>query len=386
MANPAHGVNKKLLRWARERAGMSVSDAATRLRKDSKLILAWEDGRITPTFRQLEYLAETLYKRPIALFFFPEPPEEEEAKTRFRTLPEPELRALEADTRLALREGLAFQQSLAELTDGRNPAKHLITRDIRASIDEPVEKFSSQVRQYLGVTLDEQSTWQDLEEAFKQWRSRLETAGVYILKRSFKQKAICGFCLYDNEYPLVVINNGTSHSRQSFTAFHELAHLLFRISGITKENDDYIALLRGREKRIEEMCNAFAAEFLMPAATFPFSEFDAQRIDQSVSQIARRYGVSREAVLRRILDAGLVDPSTYRRKKDEWDRQFLERRKKSAGGDYYATKATYLGEGFITLAFRRYHSGALDLTELARHLRVKATSVAGLEDYAVSGR
>ena len=365
---------------------MSVSDVATRLKKDSQLILDWEQRRDTPTFRQLEYLAETLYKRPIALFFFPQPPPEEEAKTRFRTLPKTELEAFEADTRLALREGLAFQQSLSELTDGRNPAKHLITRDIDATPDKPVETLSSQVRQYLGVTLDEQSTWENTEEAFKQWRSRLETVGVYILKRSFKQKAICGFCLYDNEYPLVVINNGTSHSRQTFTAFHELAHLLFRISGITKEDDNYIALLQGREKRIEELCNAFAAEFLMPAATFPFSEFDTQRIDQSVSTIARRYCVSREAVLRRILDANLVDRGTYQRKKDEWDREFLRSRKRGAGGDYYATKATYLGEGFISLAFRRYHSGALDLTELARHLRVKATSVAGLEDYAVSGR
>jgi Zn-dependent peptidase ImmA (M78 family)/transcriptional regulator with XRE-family HTH domain len=385
MPNPADGVNKKLLRWARERAGISVSDAATRLRKDSKLILAWEDGTIIPTFRQLEYLAETLYKRPIALFFFPEPPKEEEAKKRFRTLPEPELKALEADTLLALREGLAFQQSLAELTDGRNPAKHLITRDIRASTDQTVESLSSQARLYLGVTLEEQSTWQDTEGAFKHWRNYLETVGVYILKRSFKQKTICGFCLYDNEYPLVVINNGTAHSRQTFTAFHELAHLLFRISGITKQ-DDYIALLRGHEKRMEEQCNAFAAEFLMPSATFPFSEFDARRIDESVSRIARRYGVSREAVLRRMLDAGFVDPNTYQLKKDEWNREFLRRRKKAAGGDYYATKATYLGGGFISLAFHRYHSGALDLTELARHLRVKATSVAGLEDYAVSGR
>src|SRR5207249_2695935 len=154
-------------------------------------------------------------------------------------------------------EGLAFQQSLAELTEGRNPARRLITRDLSPSIDDPVEHLAARVRDYVHVSLEDQAKWQDPEHAFKEWRLLLEAAGVFILKRSFKQKAICGFALYDDEFPLILINNGTAHSRQTFTAFHELAHLLFHVSGITKDDESYIDQLKGGDKHLEETCNAF---------------------------------------------------------------------------------------------------------------------------------
>ncbi|KKL56723.1 hypothetical protein LCGC14_2242570, partial [marine sediment metagenome] len=38
-----------------------------------------------------ERLAYEIYKRPLALFFFPEPPEEETPKESFRTLPQEEI-------------------------------------------------------------------------------------------------------------------------------------------------------------------------------------------------------------------------------------------------------------------------------------------------------
>ena len=71
MADRVAGLNKDVLRWARERAGLSVEDVAARLKKEADTLAAWEEGTDTPTFRQLEKLAETIYQRPIALFFFP---------------------------------------------------------------------------------------------------------------------------------------------------------------------------------------------------------------------------------------------------------------------------------------------------------------------------
>ena len=46
----------------------------------------WETGAEQPTYPQLKKLAK-LYKRPVAIFFFPEPPEEKSIKEDFRALP-----------------------------------------------------------------------------------------------------------------------------------------------------------------------------------------------------------------------------------------------------------------------------------------------------------
>lgn len=381
MADRVEGLNPEVLRWARERAGLSVEDVAARMKKETGTLAAWEEGNDAPTFRQLEKLAESIYHRPIALFFFPEPPKEPDAGSEFRTLPSSEIESLHADTRLAMREGLAFRESLYELTEGRNPATRLITADIRASTDQGVEQLAARVRLYLGVDLGQQFEWENTEEALKNWRQAVETAGVFIFKRSFKQKGISGLCLSDSVFPLILVNNSTAHSRQIFTVFHELGHLLFAVSGITKDDTGFIRRMTGASRDIEVACNKFAAEFLVPVASFPWEVFKNRDLDTAVRYVATRYSVSREVILRRLLDRGLVDEATYEAKAQQWNQEYLDSRAAMAGGNYYATQATYLGPSFLQLAFGRYYAGKVTLTELADHLGVKARSIPRLEAF-----
>src|SRR5829696_5934455 len=104
MAQAVSGINPHVLAWARDRAGLSVDDVAARMNKDVATVESWEKGDSAPTYSQLERLAYVLYKRPLALFFFPEPPDEPSPEKSFRTLPEAEAEKLAPDTRLKLRE------------------------------------------------------------------------------------------------------------------------------------------------------------------------------------------------------------------------------------------------------------------------------------------
>jgi Zn-dependent peptidase ImmA (M78 family) len=381
MPDRVAGLNPKVLIWARERAGLSVGDVAARLKKGTETVTAWEEGTEFPTFRQLEMLAESIYHRPIALFFFPAPPPEPDSKSEFRTLPASEIEGLQPDTRFALREGLAFRESLRQLAGARNPAPRLITNDIRATPNQPIEGLAARVREYLGVDLGQQFAWESTDAALKAWREIVEEAGVFIFKRSFKQKGISGLCLSDAVFPIILVNNSTAHSRQIFTVFHELGHLLFAVSGITKDDTRFIRRLTGASRDIEVACNRFAAEFLVPAATFPWGEFRGKNLDPAIRAVATRYRVSREVILRRLLDRGLVDENTYETKAQQWSQEYLDARAEMSGGNYYATQATYLGTTFLELAFSRFHAGTVTLSELADHLGVKARRVLRLEAF-----
>ncbi|SRR6266566_1918766 len=383
MVDRVDGLNPQVLRWARERAGLSVEDAAARLKKEAATLNAWEEGKEAPTFRQLEQLAEGIYHRPIALFFFPSPPEEPDARSEFRTLPAIEIERLHADTRLAMREGLAFRESLYELTDGRNPAPRLITTSIKPETTQAVEQLAARVRDYLGITLARQFEWESTDEALKAWRQAVEDVGVFTFKRSFKQQGISGLCLSDKIFPIILVNNSTAHSRQIFTILHELGHLLFAVSGITKDDLGFIRQLTGASRDIEVACNRFAAEFLVPAASFPWDVFRNRSVDieQSVRTVATRYRVSREVILRRLLDRGLVDNDTYESLAARWSQEYLESRAGMSGGNYYATRATYLGQSYMQLAFGRFYAGRVTLAELADHLGVKARSIPRLEAF-----
>ena len=75
MAKHINGINPDILKWARERSGYTVEAIAAFLKKDASIVNGWESGERAPTYVQLETLADK-YKRPVAIFFFPEPPEE----------------------------------------------------------------------------------------------------------------------------------------------------------------------------------------------------------------------------------------------------------------------------------------------------------------------
>lgn len=75
MAEYITGMNPAIIKWARERSGYSLEAAAAIVKKDVATLSDWESGGSAPTYVQLEKLADK-YKRPVAIFFFPEPPEE----------------------------------------------------------------------------------------------------------------------------------------------------------------------------------------------------------------------------------------------------------------------------------------------------------------------
>lgn len=379
----ATSVNPNVLRWARERSGLSVEKVAETLGRAPGVIAAWEDGAEVPTFRQLEALASRIYKRPIAMFFFPAPPDEKEVAHEFRTLPSAELSHLDADTLFAIREARAWQLSLAELMVGYPDPKRRLTSAIRPSPADSPEAVSGHLRTFLGVTVREQQSWRTPEHALKEWRRVVEECGVYVFKRAFQQKDISGFCLHDDLYPVVVINNSTSFTRQIFTLFHEVAHLIYGFSGVTTRDQAYIASLRGTKRQVEIACNRVASDFLLPHDAFPVEllRFPEADLGQVVETTAKLFNVSREVVLRRLLDSGLISNRVYSEKVSEWALDYFRGGGGEGGGSYYANQGSYFSPTFLDAAFYQLRSGRLSIGDLADHLGMKAKSISRFEDY-----
>jgi Zn-dependent peptidase ImmA (M78 family)/transcriptional regulator with XRE-family HTH domain len=389
MATYAHAANPEVLRWARERTGRTLEEVADILKKEASVIAAWEskDDETAPAYGQLEKLAESVYKLPLAVFFFPSPPAERLPDPEFRTLPTEEIEALPPDTRFAIREASAVQESLRELTGGENPAPALVFEDLLPTSGESVQAFCNRLREYLGVDLETQVAWKKDDDAFKAWRSTVESRGVFVLKRSFKDDEFSGFCLRDKTFPVICINNGDTFTRQSFTLFHELAHILLDVNGVTKRNDSYLAALPNKWRNVEVRCNRIAAELLVPSQDLSTQLGLAEDPKEAVQELASRYNVSREVVMRRLLDRDLVSQEEYEECAAEWNSQRGRGRGgDSGGGNYYATTAAYLGDGFLNVAFSAYHEGRCSLPELAEHLHVKAQNIGKLEATFVGRR
>jgi transcriptional regulator with XRE-family HTH domain len=107
-------INKDVFIWARTSIGLSVEDVAHKLNKDPWEIEEWEKGNASSTYLQLEHLAHDIYKRPIAVFFFPKVPFEDSPKTSFRTLPDTVINELPPEMMKLYRRGKLFQLYLEE--------------------------------------------------------------------------------------------------------------------------------------------------------------------------------------------------------------------------------------------------------------------------------
>ena len=353
---------------------MTIEDLAAILKKDTAALEEWETGTSAPTYRQLQTIAATL-KRPIALFFFPHPPDEPDPNQSFRTLPsETDARATK-DTLFAIRDAMAKQEHFIEIAANTIPSQDRRVLN-NCTIDEP-----DAVRDFLGITLQLQHQWKNAEEALSVWREAIEIAGILVFKRSFQQKSVSGFCLPHPDAPIITINNGTTFTRQIFTLAHELGHLLLKHNGVTRGDVPYLQLLTPDEREIEVKCNWFASRLILPDNDFKNLTRNIAINDFSIEKLAMHYCVSREAVLRRFLDYDQISQEYYETKAAEWNERYFLRKKatKPSGGSYYNTQASYLSPSYAQAAFAAHYQGRASLSQLAEILGVKAKSLPKLE-------
>ena len=368
-------IEASVLKWARLRSGLSLDAAAASFAKYGD----WEKGLGGPTYPQLEKMA-ILYKLPVAVFFFPEPPEEPPIEETFRTLPGTTLSSLPGKIKFLIRKAKAFQINLSELYGGRNPAERNITKSLRFDLGESPTRMAEQVRAFMGITIVTQKSWGSDEAALKNWRHTLETLGVFVFKDSFEESNFSGFCLSDNEFPLIYVNNNCAKTRQIFTLFHELAHLLFETSGIDSVRE--LPARKGASEQIEVLCNAFASEFLVPSAALKEARADRPATEALAVELASLFAVSREVIYRKFLDRREISLASYNEAIGRWN----EVKKSRPGGSYYNTKFAYLGAKYIGKTLSEYRQERISERQAADYLDIKPRSLLNLEEkYLKSG-
>jgi len=377
-------INPVMLRWARETGGFGIDDVVRKLNRKRvtfETVELWEEGSESPSYAQLEQLAYKLYKRPLALFFFPEPPKEESPQESFRTLPREEINLLEPKLLYLVREARAMQENLRELFDGVNPAKRQLCTDISIRSASNISTVAKTVREYLGVGLDKQYAFKTNAEALSFWRNVVEDHGIFVFKDAFKDDDCSGFCLYDETFPVIYINNSHSKIRQIFTLFHELAHLLFRTGGVDLRHDDFVQTMSGANRRIEVFCNKFAGEFLVPSEDVKPHIANKTITEELLTRLAKKYSVSREVILRKCLDLGEISGTFYKTTVEGW---VGGKKKPQNGGDYYNTQGVYLGLNYVEAAFGKFYQGGISRSQLADYLGMKETSVNTFENRMIS--
>lgn len=350
-------VKPELMRWARERAGLTLDDLAHSFPKYPQ----WEQGDSQPSLRQLENLAKKTLT-PLGYFFLPNPPDDKLPIPDFRTLrdepvrrPSPNL--LETVYLMQRRQGW-MRDYLIEQGEDPLPFVGSVT------LEHDIVKVALKIRTALGLKDGWAKAFPTWTEALRELRLAVEKARILVsisgifgnnTHRALDVDEFRGFVLSDPYAPLIFVNGADAKAAQMFTIAHELAHVWLGRGGVFN-----LPRLLPVALDVEMFCNRVAAEFLIPERDLHRYWPEAKRSPQPFEAVARHYKVSSLVAARRALDLGLIGKNAFFLFYSEYlEKDFKKKAKQQSGGDFYATQDMRLGRLFAGAVIRAAREGRL---------------------------
>lgn len=384
-------VEPSVLRWARESIDLTPLAAARKIGVPDARVEEWESGDATPTIAQLREAAK-VYKRPLGVFFLPEPPTAFDAMRDFRRHQGAATGRWSPELHGEYRRALAQRDYALELSEIEDTAPAGTWR--LENLPEDNESIAVVAR---NVALDVSplplprgaGTAYDHLNA---WVAALEEAGVLVLATSrggVSIQEMRAFSLYFETVPVIVVNGSDAARGRLFSLLHEYVHLLLHTGGLCDTVTDTKAV--SPDRRLEARCNAIAAAMLMPRAEVLASpEVRARENErdswdyEALRSAAAPFGASAEAFLRRLLTLSRVDRSFYQARRNEFLAAYEEEeaQTKPSGGNWYRNTARDLGKGYVRRVADAHRRRVIDSYTAASFLNVKVGQIPRLAQEA----
>lgn len=374
MKNKITKLNPSMLKWARERLNISLESASETMNVRIKEL---ESGKIFLSYPQLKKLAD-LYSIPLVVFFLPEPPQIKNIKASCRTLPGDVYDELSTKVLKMMDTARLMQLNLYELYNGQN-SKIYRFNYFKDYVDSHVD-----LRKILNFGFEKQILLKNDEEVLKYLRDQLFEMGVFVFKESFQDTDVSGFCINDEKFPVIMINNNNTFTRQIFTLFHELYHLITDTSGIDFINLDSIYTRSTNVTTYQEelKSNQYAADILISRDELNNNFNSDIVIDRiMVSKVALKYKISREMLTRQLYKFNYISYQEMINFVQDFSNDYKRIKKDKPGGNYYSTQLSYLGENYLKKAYNNYYNGQITSKDLTRYLRMNLNSVRTLAQY-----
>ena len=381
-----------MLQWARESCGLIEVAAARKIGVPDDRVRAWETGEAVPTIAQLRKAAE-VYKRSFAVFFLSEPPEGFDTLRDFRRLDGTASSQWSPELHEEFRRAHTQRDFALELADTEERELSDAWR-IPVSADDTDAAIAARIREALITVgpLPIPPASLSPYEHLNAWVSAIEASGVLVLATRGGKVAVDemrGMSLYFDVLPVIVLNGSDYPRPRLFSLLHEFVHLVLHVEGLC----DVITDDRPRTpaRSLEARCNAIAAAVLMPAGevrarpeVIARTEIPASWDYDSLRPVAAYFGVSAEALLRRLSTLGLVPVDLYRQRRGEFIGAHDDEadRTRASGGDWYRSTVRNLGKAYVRAVTDAHRRRVIDSNTAAVYLDAKVSQIPRLAESA----
>lgn len=357
-----------VLEWAANQVGDSLGDVARKISKRSpeKVI----EGRLShPQAVKFAHIAGI----PFGYLFLDTPPEN-------RKPPIADFRTIQISGPLSKNffdtyDDIDFKQSWYRdflFDSGAEPLPFIG----RFSASTDANTIAANMRSVLGLSISDYAALKSSDELFSLISAKSEAAGILVFKNSIvggnatrplSVAEFRGFVLSDKLAPVIFINGADAPAAWVFTLAHELAHLWLGDSGISDA-------ATSSQNSHERLCNAVAAEFLVPHTDFlaEWNRIDGKEYEK-LENARKRFRVSTLVISRRAFDLGLISEAKYQSVYAEVRSHAAK--PKEPGGDYYRTLAVRNSKNFTSRVARLAATGTISFREAGQLLNTNPNNV-----------
>jgi len=376
-------ITPKVLRWARESAKMTLEVAASKVNKSAEQLNMWEEGNEFPTIKQAEKLAK-VYKRPFALFFLTEIPNDFQPLQDFR---KSDSKELTTGSIFIIREIQQKQNWLSEvMEESSEPELSFIGKYSLHNNPEEVAKD-------ILTTLEISGSFSGQGSLVKYWVDQIEAKGIFVSRTSFIHSRLLldkdelqGFVIADSYAPFVFVNSQDWDAPQLFTLIHELAHLWIAETGISND----IEITSKSRNPIERFCSEVAANVLMPKELIRSFDYQVYNNSKSVYKAAKLLGVSSFAFIVRALNLSLISLDRYHLLKVQAQKDFNEflvrekekkqkAKQKEGGPNPYLLRVNKNSRLFTQYVLDAFRGGNIEPTQASTLLNTSINNFSKLE-------
>lgn len=296
-------INPRILKWARDSIGYSEKEAADKIfgkksKSGSEKLKNCEAGKDYLTFNQFEKAVNT-YKRPIEVFYLPEVPKDPTQLPDFRGLDKSKYKKY-PKLEYQIRRIKELRHNFKIL----NQEKYFDWNFISSiKQHENSEQVAVKLKEALQISNEELLQWKK-DQLLKNLIQKIENLGIIVFKiPNIPSEIFGGFCIVEESFPVIVLNNQDYESRKIFTLIHELTHIFLGKSAICMPFE----LFGAQIDPIEIFCNYVAGAFLVPEEIFLSHNLVRNHkalaiwTPNELETLSKYFHVSEEEILRRLL-------------------------------------------------------------------------------------
>jgi len=368
-------VDPKVFRWLRESSGWTREEVAKRLGVRVELVEAIEAGSRQPTLRQLKELSNA-YKRPLATFLLSEPLAEPPLPKDYRMLPG-RTDVFDKKTIHAIRKARSLQEIGAELLINFNDSVEPKVKRLKVS-DNP-ESAAVNYRKIFDLSVEAQMKFKTSYELLNHLRGTIEEMNILVFQISMPVEDARGFALTDENPNAVIVNSADSPEARIFSLLHEFGHVLLGETAI-----DLPDLSIATTHKVENWCNSFASEFLLPkdlAKDVFKSEGSALTESKTLGKLSNKFKVSKGMLSYKMFKLDFITKPAYeeildRYKPDQSEpKPHKEGEEKKGGGIPAEIKClSEVGNKFVSIVANNYDRNYITFTDALNYLSIRSKS------------